>query len=684
MSADDGRQNEDTEEKVRDRFAGLTVFEPSQESLDMLALERAMKDQEDNAIYEAETEATFEHALFALVNVVNDMNRVRARIRWIWSNYQDGAFDLAAAAIASNTAIELVKTMTEDIMPLLDSQGGLGFMLNQFHLVQCLIEGWTLERISADARDDRNYATYDVASATYLTVYRMLEGFATVLQPNKVPMYKEGIYGVYDPASDRSRKTGQEKFNDDRALLTPYFTELMTAIRGYNEWPVKDAFLLGVEELSTTNHVPFYAVFAAQVFLDVTYELREDIERPFRTMLTHTAVMDDDIKAHFKFHARLKNDAWPLTDDLSMRVIHRSIQQVREDPLRTLQADLYERMGTKLPDKESHRLFRMSPITSGLFLYHFRARYREVGFGIADAWGSIQYSGHLYNALQTEKLLRARWIDMDFLAAKLGEESFYFGGEAPKTLPDYFEKFCLQMGTSAAAMVKGRHKDTPVEFQAGPRRLKRTSPVLSTFKARYVDNSCQVDFTPELVSQIIELGRVGKEGAEDDSFVMVQIENPNKSQEKKKKLQQPKNQARGKPAQSGTIPLEQLIKPLVRALHAETLEYVYPYLSMHRWCWRLLRAVKNSCDTALTQLYTSTYLEEESWLPWVVGWIFLAASDLEDGGACDRRPLLMAAEATNRFFDSGVSGTCKRIIEERLGIPVEVEKEGGGDQGQSG
>lgn len=670
MPANDAKQNKDTEEKVRNRFAGLAVYEPSQEFLDAPVPERPVKAREDNAIYEAETEASFENAIFALTNVINDMNRVRAHIRWIWSNYKIGLFDLAAAAIATNTAIELVKNMMEDILPLLNSQGGVGFMLNKFHVLQCLIKGWTLESIVVDAKDNFNYNTYDVGSGTYLTVYRSLEAFIGVLDPEGVPIYKDGMFGFYDPASDRSRKTGQEKFNDDRALLMSFFTELMTAIRGVRDWPVKDAFLLGMEELSKTNDVPFYAVFAAQIFLDITYELGEDIERPFDTMVAHTTFMDNNIKLHFDFHAKLKIDSWPATNDIFMRQVQHGIQQVGKDPLLAFQAKLFKRLGMEVPNRESHRLFRMSPITSGLFLYHFRARYREVGLAVADAWGSIQYCEHLYNALHRENLLLASWLDMDILTTNLGKGSFYVGGEAPKTPPDYFKKFCLQMGTTASAMVKGRRKNTPLASKAGPRGLKEASPVLSMFKARYVDNSSQVEFTPEHVSQIIELSLFEKEGTGDGSFVMGQIEDPKKLQEKKK-LQQLKNQARGKAAKSGTIPLEQLIEPLVLALNAETLEYVYPYLSMHRWCWRLLRAVKGECDTVLRQIYTPAYLERESQLPWVVGWIFMAASGLE-GGVSDRRPLQKAAEAMNVFFHSGVSAMiCKRVLGEQFGMPVE-------------
>jgi hypothetical protein len=96
------------------------------------------------------------------------------------------------------------------------------------------------------------------------------------------------------------------------------------------------------------------------------------------------------------------------------------------------------------------------------------------------------------------------------------------------------------------------------------------------FKARYVNNSGQVDFTPEHVSQIIELSLFEHEGAEEDgSFMMGQVEDPEKLKEKKK-LEQQNGSGRSRAAKSVNMPFEQLIKPLVPALHAETLEYVFP------------------------------------------------------------------------------------------------------------
>ncbi|KAH8160802.1 hypothetical protein CIB48_g7438 [Xylaria polymorpha] len=648
MPAPVANKSASTDDKLSNRFAGLAVYEPSQEFLDAPVPDRPAKTEGDNDVYEAETETTFEHAIFVLSHVIDDMNRVRAHIQWIWSNYKINAFDLAAAAIATNTAIDLVRNMIDDILPLLSSHR-LGDMLLMFFTLKCLVKGWTIESIFVDSQDGLNYDTYDTGDGTYLTTYRLLKAFANDLQRVQIPFYKEEIFGCYDPASDRSKKTGWEKFKDDRALLLSFFTQQMTALIFNHGWPVKDEFLRGMEELSKTKEVPFYVVFAAQVFLDITYELGEAIQRPFSTMVSHTTFIDNDIKLHFEFHAKLKIKTWPATNDLLIRAVQETIKLMDKDPLRAVQAKMHQRNLREVPDGESHRLFRMSPVVSGLFLYYFRTKHRDIGLAVADVWGSIQYCQHLYNALQQEKMLDSTWRDMDVLFTNLGGDSFYVGGEVPKTPQEYFNK-------------------------AGPRGLKRRSPVLSMFKARYVKDSGQVDLTPEYVSQIIERSLFEQEDTDDGSFAITQIEDPKKLQEKKK-LQHPSNEGRGNAAKSGNMPVEKLIKSLVYALHAETLEYTFPYLTMHRVCWRLLRNVKESCDEVLRQLYTPTYLEKECQLPWLLARIFIAATGSEDE-APDRRPLQLAADVMNGMLDCEKGAViCTDVLGKQLGMPVAFKYE---------
>lgn len=122
----------DPAEQLGSRFAALSVDEPPREFLDLFrtASYERLKTVDDNPVsYEAETQTSIEETVFAFITLINELSRVRLRIRWIWSNHRDGMFDLAAAAVASNTAISFTRGLIEEINPLLKQQevalGGL-------------------------------------------------------------------------------------------------------------------------------------------------------------------------------------------------------------------------------------------------------------------------------------------------------------------------------------------------------------------------------------------------------------------------------------------------------------------------------------------------------------------------------------------------------------------------------
>ena len=61
---------------------------------------------------------------------------------------------------------------------------------------------------------------------------------------------------------DRDTKSGREQFVEDRALLMPIFTELMTVVLAVGDYPVEDEFLRAMRELNRIKKVSFSLVFA--------------------------------------------------------------------------------------------------------------------------------------------------------------------------------------------------------------------------------------------------------------------------------------------------------------------------------------------------------------------------------------------------------------------------------------
>ncbi|GKT97534.1 hypothetical protein Ct61P_15384 [Colletotrichum tofieldiae] len=250
------------------RFAALSVDEPSQAFLEAFRNaphERPKARDEDPESYEAEPQTSLEDVLFAFTALVNDLNRIRSRIEWIWSNHRDGIFDLAAAAVATNTAISVARGLIEDVAPLLDTQvGGAWGVVNKFYLMACLRKGYEPEQVYlANSRDNFNYDTYDLADECYIVAFRLLKSFADVLNPRDLPLIKEGMFGQYDPDSNRASKTGRAKFQEDKILIMEFFTELITVIRLIPSYPVEDEFLREMRKFDKTPVVSFSLVFTA-------------------------------------------------------------------------------------------------------------------------------------------------------------------------------------------------------------------------------------------------------------------------------------------------------------------------------------------------------------------------------------------------------------------------------------
>lgn len=259
-----------------------------------------------------------------------------------------------------------------------------------------------------------------------------------------------------------------------------FFTVVMTVIQGVLDYPVENGSLRGMREMDKTSTIPFSLVFAAQIFLDVHHIMRNDIYRSFRTMAEQFRAMSTGLEGHLEFHENLKLEIWPAVNDHIMRLLIQRMKWMFEDPVSKAKSKAWSKTGMPVPSMEANCILIYSPLLAGLLVFQFRAETYEFGIAVANAWGSLVYSAHLYNALQSEGLLTKHWHDMQIALTLLGDSSFWVGGERPRNADGYFRKFCLQMGVTASAFTnnpaKGRH-NTTIASRAGPRGIKEGIPV---------------------------------------------------------------------------------------------------------------------------------------------------------------------------------------------------------------
>lgn len=277
------------------------------------------------------------------------------------------------------------------------------------------------------------------------------------------------------------------------------------------------------------------------------------------------------------------------------------------------------------------------------------------------------YAGHLYNATRQEKLLSKTWKDMELLISLQSTEKF-FVGDRPKDVEGFFKRFLLSMGYSATAFASNRRRGAVIASARGPRGLSELCVASALFKGRYCKNDQSVTWTRDSIKPIIEAKM--DDDSEDE-------ESENKST--KVKTAASGSLIRRPKRNSNSVSTTDFLEDLVNALHAETLELSIDYLRVHRFCWMLLRNVNEVCKPQLLEMFGSGYLEKENQLPFVVGYIFMAATQTNQvanlllprraGVPVSSRLLAKAAGAIEEMIQSGAGGFESKFIAQRLGVP---------------
>jgi hypothetical protein len=239
------------------RFSALNVEEPSQAFINDFrnaTHERPKQPANDPVTYEAEQQTSFEEIFFAFTILLQDLNRIRAQISQIWSKQRDGLFDLAAAAIATNTAVSLARGLIEEVTPIINQHpGGYFDLIGQLYTALCITKGEVPEAMFFVGKDGTDYKTYDLTDSIFMDSLKLVKACVDALQPSVIPLIREGFFGRYDPTSDRTTKNGFEKFREDRILITEMFTELITVIRSVPDYPVEDEFLRSMRDKCSTR-----------------------------------------------------------------------------------------------------------------------------------------------------------------------------------------------------------------------------------------------------------------------------------------------------------------------------------------------------------------------------------------------------------------------------------------------
>ncbi|KAK1847966.1 hypothetical protein CCHR01_09400 [Colletotrichum chrysophilum] len=385
LPTDDVKNDDKHNARLRtgNMFESLSVYEPSDE---FLSAPDAVLPSLDDVQYAAEEEDIQTESLFILSTLLADFFKLREEVFGLWQQYQAGSRDLAAVAVATNTAIKLAHSMEDEVSTQLKRLGGVEELIPMGLSDTC-------------------------------------------------PSYN-GKFGWY--RDDRKAEDDRERWQEDKAALLELFADMHVIVTTLKGIQVQDEFVKGFKQMMQTKKIPdVWLAFGAQIYLDILKSLGSEVRRGEEDLKRITNSIGDVVREapelkrsrHFK----------EAIDDLLM-----SVDQWGSDK------DIFNiiRQVGGLPTRPSNFLSH-NPMFCGLHVHDIRTAFHRLGIEFASK-GNLMHAVQLYQALRQEGILeeQEKRADLEFIM-KIQGNSAFFVGNPPTSLEAYSKNFALTKGISA-------------------------------------------------------------------------------------------------------------------------------------------------------------------------------------------------------------------------------------------
>lgn len=306
-------------EQISSMFDSLDIQEPSQSFLDAPdeQLETDTSDSREPN-YEAEQLQGMEEQYLATHCLFQDLKQIRSFLRQLWTSYKNGNIALVAASITTNTAIDFVRGLEQDILHRFPDKRGYGTIVPLFYCSQCSSRGHG--PLSKQEPDDAiNFEVYDLAEAIMLPTFLTLESLQRDISPDHVPMYESGHYGVRDTTTPWTEKSDREKVRDDDLVLMEAFPDfiLMSTISS-GVLLSEDELIRGIRQMAPGKIIPLWLVFAVQCFLDTQHVLDRDVGRGHTELQRTATAIRASITQNLKFHKSFQNENLSWQNDAQL------------------------------------------------------------------------------------------------------------------------------------------------------------------------------------------------------------------------------------------------------------------------------------------------------------------------------------------------------------------------------
>ncbi|CAG9948606.1 unnamed protein product [Clonostachys rosea f. rosea IK726] len=555
------------------RFASLEINQPSKEFTDMMGIKRPEPVVNDPNVYEAEQTTTFRDARDFAFMLSGDLNAIRDEIVSNWRRFTHDEWDLSAAALASNTGLDLARFIIHQAEPVFEPHGGIVKFFESFN-------EWLIELVS-----DLDILPVDELRQRFYLCAKSGLRIGLDLDKNIRPV--PPCLANYDPTVSRDQMSDDEMITDDFGFVGNLVLSSASLNRHVEGFPVFDEFTREVGRVLESEQMTFFLLFAGQVFLDINHHIRKDALKAFDKMQQEL----ESIESTLESLLTVTKQASKIHTEM-IRRIQEPLRFIKQDELFESADRLAREMNIQPPlSYERHLLYKLSPVLCGLIIFHFRARLYDFSTR-PGAITMIQDVAHLYHALHSEDMLDSDWEDLAEIENRLGLSAIFNSKsnfDRPSGTRAIVKSLALQKGTSVSALKRMMNLSDESVQVSFPRRTKKALwsqiPLSVFFTDRYVLGSGRIDMRPEDVERLLSLSKFGSVhgGNGHDPCVVAN------------------NTAQGGLPESASTPTKHaklfphvLIRELGRELNKESAIIAFPYLVVENLCFEFLRDLSTS------------------------------------------------------------------------------------------
>ncbi|THY21829.1 hypothetical protein D6D01_06366 [Aureobasidium pullulans] len=580
--------------RMRNAFEGLDLEEPSEDFLKTQPSERFANQiaiSGEEVRYKAERLSKRSEKVLATCILMATINSIRVYICKLWILYQDKqGIDLHAAAITTNTAIEMVRNLQEDhesSYPDITGETGYLECVFTYYELRCLVRG---------------------EDVIHLVAILELSKGIKVGRISHAGMAKEDL----DTSTSWFDKSPRDKMRDDRIVLGRAFTGL-TALTPLKGLPA-DELLRGVQEMAPDKPIHLWLVFAARIFLDVHRTLGPDLRRPYEELQKGARYIRASLEQTIAFHAK-------LPPNLRMNIEDNDVLQRTSEAIKFgITDDLIDIMvNGHRTEAEGHSKIMISCNKIQFFV--------ESGSS-----APVQNIG-------------SHWEDMEVFK-RLQDGSRFFMGRNPKTLQECSKRFDLCMGVSIASHARNKRVEGMTVNLKNVRGVELNIPVSSLIAGRYMyhhNHSLSTDLiagrymyhhnhslSTDLIAVEAKVKEMYAEHAPNSTF-----EFPGEHEPELLAKKMAKAKAEWTEISTSKTKLEaiDLLDGLATAIHNEAVHLTFDYLRLHRICCNMLKSVNDEVADDLRKLmmYGDELCDGKDYLymPNLVGSILMYSSHEE-------------------------------------------------------